>query len=311
MKLCLATNILEHDAFFRFVEAVRGEHPDVAFVVAGDLLNVFPEPGEDLRGSIFQDLYGGALIADGLDELVRTRFRDVARSRLVDPLRQMFSGTGERYADATRCAARRYGRFFDRLDAARGASPFIFVPGNMDYPRLCYAETRHREGITQIDADFIELSGVRVGGVGGIPNTNHPFRGVVEISPYEMTEAEYARRLRQTRDVDVLVTHLSPEEYPPLDAFLADSPVRLLVCRAPFNFRREGDYRGRLETEVRYGKQVIKVRPFDHPANTAYLLDLDQGLRPEAIQTLRWTDSAEPLPTDARAPLRHRACAPV
>ena len=62
MKLVLASNILEHPAFARFLQSAVARVPDAAICVTGDLLNVFPEPGEDLQGSIVHELYGGELI---------------------------------------------------------------------------------------------------------------------------------------------------------------------------------------------------------------------------------------------------------
>lgn len=292
MKVVLASNILEHAAFPAFVEAARHRYGEVAFLVAGDLLNVFPEPGEDLEGSIFHEIYGGDLIVTEMERLVKGRFADVAESRFLGPLRELFVSSGATYARGKEIASRRYGQLFARLAPALGGSRCYFIPGNMDYPALGFAHVRDTPALHQLDCDVVALGACRVGGVGGVPNTVHPFRGVAEISPYEMTEGEYDRRLRQLWGVDVLVTHVSPEEHPGLDSFLRDSPVRLLICRAPFDFRRQGDFRGQLALGTRAGKHVIKVRPFDYPTNAAFVLDLGGTVDPPAAELFTWTSEA-------------------
>jgi hypothetical protein len=288
MRLCLASNLLEHDGFFGFVRAVRREIPDALFLVAGDLLNVFPEPGEDLRGSMFHELFGGDLIVDEMNRLVRTRFAAPEQSRFVEPLRQMFLPAGSRHVEARELAARRYARYFDGLQAALQGGQLMFIPGNMDYPYLAHHHAMLRPGLMPLDGDVVELACVRLAGLGGIPRSAHPFRGVAEISPYEMTDEEYARRLEGLRGVRVLVTHLSPDEHPALDRFVAESDLDLLICRAPFDFRRQSDFRGKLEIEQRRGKTVIKIRPFEHPENVAFVVDLARGTGPDAVETFRW-----------------------
>ena len=61
MELVLVSNVLEHAGFPDFVRAVSKAHPNASILSTGDFLNVFPEPGEDLRASIFYELFGGAI----------------------------------------------------------------------------------------------------------------------------------------------------------------------------------------------------------------------------------------------------------
>ena len=102
----------------------------------------------------------------------------------------------------------------------------------MDYPLISERFLRHYPNIHQLDGIAIDCDGVQLAGLGGVPNTVHPFRNVVEISPYEMTESEYERRLNRLWGVDVLLTHISPQEYPPLLHFVQNSPLKMLICRA-------------------------------------------------------------------------------
>ncbi|MFM2068614.1 MAG: hypothetical protein RLZZ584_3523 [Pseudomonadota bacterium] len=292
MKLILVTNILEHAGFEDFVRDALAHHPDARFLVAGDLLNVFPEPGEDLDGSIYRDIHGSEDIHRGMAELLQTRLQAPASSAFVAPLKAMFSPTGKTFKIAQKIARERYRSFFERLAGhiERYSSKFLFIPGNMDYPYLAQdAISRCEERFVQIDVDHFERDGVRIGGLGGIPNTAHPFRGVTEISPYEMAASEYDRRLASIAGVDVLVTHLSPAEHPPLAEFARAHALKFLVCRAPFDFRREADFRGELGCSLLDGTVVIQVRPFEHPVNTFCMLSLGEDVAGGArIETYRW-----------------------
>lgn len=287
MKLLLTSNILEHAAYPAFLRAAGEAFPSAAVLFCGDLLNVFPEPGEDLEGSIFHELYGGDLITSEMTRLVAARFRGADSSCFLEPLRGMFLPTGPQASRARQIASARYERLFPRLEEALGLRSFYFIPGNMDYPRLAERASVSSR-VRMFDQEVLDLEGIKIGGLGGIPNTVHPFRGVTEISPYEMCGAEYERRLRALWGVDVLVTHLSPEELPALRTFLLESPAKLLICRAPFDFTRAGDFRGKLETQEYGDKRVIKVRPFEMPG-AAFVLELtrEQCSAP-GIEVFHW-----------------------
>ena len=281
MKLILLSNILEHADFPKFLAEVSKQEPQALFVVTGDLLNVFPEPGEDLKGSIFYELYGDMMLS-GMDELIANRFKNVKESPLVEPLFHMFSPMGQNYEKAKAIACDRYKQFFDQvrwLLKDTGRLRFLYIPGNMDYPFLSAIEVADDPRFIQLDHEAVLIDGVCVGGLGGIPNTAHPFRQIAEISPYEMHEAEYERRLSSLSGVRVLLTHLSPSESPALKQFLRTTPVELLICRAPFDFNRDQDFRGELCTYEEEGKSVICVRPFEGPENTYYEVELGHEKR--------------------------------
>ena len=293
MKIVLASNVLEHPGIASFLTAACRRWPASAVLVSGDLLNFFPEPGEDLEGSIFHEIYPDGLIVREMDRLVETRFAAPDQSRFIAPLRDMFLPTGPNVAKTRALARARYQRLFATLDGAMGNQRLYFIPGNMDYPRLADEAARQSRNLEMLDDDIVDLDGVRLAGLGGVPNTVHPFRGVVEISPYEMTEAEYGRRLNNLAGVDVLVTHVSPEECPMLRDFLEHTPLKLLICRAPFNFNRVSDFRGALEIQKVGSKHVIKVRPFDHPENHAFVIDLaPDRLAVLDVEVFRWEAAA-------------------
>ena len=61
-KLLLLSNLLENINIEKFIEKARDQLSSFDFLVTGDLLNIFPEPGEDLQGSIFHEIFGGDLL---------------------------------------------------------------------------------------------------------------------------------------------------------------------------------------------------------------------------------------------------------
>ncbi|MGI9279418.1 MAG: metallophosphoesterase family protein [Endozoicomonas sp.] len=280
MKFLLASNTLEHFAFKDFIRAALHTHTNAHILFTGDLLNVFPEPGENLEGSIFFELFGDIMVRE-MKSLIHSRFRDVQNSKLTPLLKQMFQPMGDFSNEAKQIARQRYSSLFTELEESLGEQNLWFIPGNMDYPDLAEGHTFNSTRLIQLDQSWFEADGLKVSGLGGIPNTAHPFRNVTEISPYEMCETEYLHRLNKMVGTDVLLTHLSPDEFPPLKDFLMETQARLLICRAPFDFRRQSDFRGALKVrDYADGKSVIMVRPFDYPSNQAYVLDLFQEMGP-------------------------------
>jgi hypothetical protein len=278
VQLVLVSNVLENEAFPDFLQAALAAHPDAGVLCAGDLLNIFPEPGEDFAGSMFHEIFG-ARVVDEVRRLVETGFAAADGSWLIEPLRDMFLPGGPCARRALALADARYARLFATLAAALNGRTFHFIDGNMDYPNLSRTRAAAFPALVPIGDAVIDLNGLTLAGVGGIPNTAHPFRGVVEISPNEMTECEYERRLSRLGRVDVLCTHLSPEEAPALATLLARGGARVLVCRAPFDFRRAHDFRGRSSVRRLGDAWVIHVRPFEQPGS-ALVLHLEPGEAP-------------------------------
>jgi Icc-related predicted phosphoesterase len=272
MKLILAANTMEHPGFAAFVRDAMARYPDAALVIGGDLLNVFPEPGEDLQGSILYQIYG-QMIDDELGKLRLNHFTDVEHSPLVGPLREVFQLDGRNYTEALAIASRRYARVFSSLREALGSRIVYFIPGNMDYPEVSALFSNACPGAFQLDGDMITVDGVRLAGIGGIPHSAQPFGHVTAISPYEMTDEDFERRLASVWGADVLISHLSPDESPALESFVRESPLRLLICRSPFSLREYGNCRGLSQCDYIEGKPVIKVRPFEYPENLAFIVD--------------------------------------
>jgi hypothetical protein len=292
MLFVLVSNVLEHPGFPAFLRAATEAHPRAAVLCAGDLLNIFPEPGEDFAGSMFHEIFG-ARVVDEVRRLVATGFSAADESWLIEPLRDMFLPGGTSTRRALGIADARYARQFAAMDAALAGRPFYFIDGNMDYPSLTRVRAAETESLVPITDEVVDAGGVKLAGLGGIPNTAHPFRGVVEISPNEMSEAEYERRLSRLAGVDVLCTHLSPEEAPALADYLAEGGARVLVCRAPFDFRREGCYRGHSTVRRLGDAWVVTIRPFEWPAGSALVLDVEPDAAP-TVSVFSYEGAARP-----------------
>jgi hypothetical protein len=222
----------------------------------------------------------GARVVDEVRRLVETGFTAADDSWLVEPLRDMFLPEGRIARRALALADARYARIFAGIAGALAGRSFYFIDGNMDYPALSRERAAVAPGLVPIAETVVTVDGITLAGLGGIPNTAHPYRGVVEISPNEMSEEEYERRLESLPAVDVLCTHLSPEEAPALGRFLDRGGARVLVCRAPFDFRDARDFRGRNAIRRRGDAHVITVRPFEWPNGGAFVLDLAPGAPP-------------------------------
>ena len=291
MKYILTSNSLEHFRFPSFIQAAGEAFPDAQFILTGDLLNIFPEPGEDLGGSIFAEIFGD-MIFDEMDRLVRTGFKNPADSSFVPYLKQLFYPTGDFYEKGKQVAYHRYVKLFSEFQKVLGHHQFFYIPGNMDYPQLAAQAAQGIGQIMQLDWEVMVKDGVKIAGLGGIPHSAHPFKGVADISPYELADEEYGRRLQTLKGVDVLLTHVSPEESDLLKNYIECSSLKMLICRAPFDFSKEGDYRGALECSQFGNTPVIKVRPFDYPTNEAIVIDLtsNQRITLDNIEIFQWQD---------------------
>lgn len=297
MKLILTANTLEHPGFARFVTTAVQDNEPCAVVVCGDLLNVFPEPGEDLRGSIFYSIYGDILLQE-LPELVAEGFHNVHKTPLLQPLREMFSQGGRTFALAKSIARQRYANVFGSLRRAMGNNPLYFIPGNMDYPRLCEGFAALAPNLHTIDGRLINIDGLWLAGLGGIPESAHPFHDIVHISPNELSDYEYERRLRRLLNAHVLVTHIDPRECPVLANSIRKSGIKLVICRAPFQFDKDDDYRGTTSLDAWEGTHILTVRPFDYPHNRAGVIDLNPSfLAAPQIHWYDWHDYVPMLPS--------------
>lgn len=302
MKFIVCSNTMEVPHFYDFIAAAVVQEPDAAFLVCGDLLNVFPEPGEDLEASIFFDLYG-ELIVEEMERLRATRFGDLANSRFIKPLRDMFAVGGASYEAARLKAAARYEALFDQLARALSGRPFFVIPGNMDYPDMLRAHCDEHPNMFYLDGDTVTIEGICVGGVGGIPRSAQPFFPHVDISPYERSDDDYARALSAVHSADVVLAHLSPSESPQVESFVREGTVKSFVCRAPFELtRRTGSCRGTSRMDFVDDTLLIQARPFEPAGNHAFVVQMGAEAVPDVtVFTWQPTTPAYPAPAPVAA----------
>lgn len=272
MQLILAANTIENAHFPVFVHDAMQTYPNAAVALTGDLLNVFPEPGEDFESSIFYEIYG-ELLPQEMHRLHAQHFNDIQNSTLIAPLHEFFDPDGRTYCQALALASRRYARVFGEMSRALRGRMLYYIPGNMDYPRLGALFASSCPNIQQLDGEIMDIQGVRVAGVGGIPHSCQPFHEVAPISPYEVTDLAFERSLKAVWGAEILISHLSPAESPVLEAFVRESPVRMVICRAPFNLQSMNDCRGASQYEHSEGKWIVRVRAFEYPKNDAFVVD--------------------------------------
>ncbi|GGJ96471.1 metallophosphoesterase [Streptomyces camponoticapitis] len=170
--------------------ATAGDGAD-ALICLGDLV-LFLDYADHSRG-IFPDLFGKEN-ADRIVELRTARRFDEAR----DLGRGLWAGLEADRETAIEAAVRRqYAEMF-----AVFPTPTYATYGNVDIPALWpeYA----RPGTTVLDGERVEIAGRVFGFVGGGLRT--PMR-----TPYEISDEEYAAKVEQLGDVDVLCSHIPPE----------------------------------------------------------------------------------------------------
>ena len=289
MKFILAANILENNKFINFLEDALIAYPDAGVIATGDFLNTFPETREHLQDSIFYELYG-RLVLEEMDKLNQAKFRMLRQSPFAKSLQEMFLPMGEYYQKVQQMAARRYEKMFSHIEAILGQNNMYFVPGDMDYPTLAECVTRRSSCFHSLDFKLITLDGTQIAGIGGTPENVKPIPGVVDLTPNEMATAEFKRRLKRLWGVDVLVTHIAPEESGELRDFIKKSPVKLVICKAPFQRKNQENFRGKLEISTIKNTQIIKIRPFETVKHRAMVIDISKGnFDLQAVDIFEWS----------------------
>ena len=289
MRLILAANILENDSFANFIEAAHQKYPDASFFIAGDILNTFPEDRQYLPDSIVCELYG-KLVIEQMDKVVQSRFRKLKASPFDAPLRECFLPTGECYEKAHLLAQRRYERFFSRIDSLLEEHELYFVSGDMDYPNWAECITRMSSKIHALDSKVITKEGLRIAGLGGVPDTVPAIHDVIDLVPNAMANAEFKRRLNSLWGVDVLMTHIAPEENSDLMTFVKKSPLKVLICRSQFNFSDKHNIDGPSQITQIKDKYVVRVGPFKTSNYQALMIQFAKGnLEPALADKFEWT----------------------
>lgn len=290
--------------FYAFLAASGVEHPGSAVAICGDLLNVFPEPGEDLEASIFFDIYGDMMVEE-MARLRATRFDDIAASRLMGPLRDMFGADGPTRRVAEHIAAARYEEVFERLRQALGERHLFITPGNMDYPAMLARHCRRYANMHCLDGTCETVDGIRIGGVGGIPRSSQPFYPMVDISPYERSDEDFAAAFSAVEAAQVVLTHASPSEASAVDRFIDNGRAAALLCRAPFDLERPtGSCRGVSRVHYQGNMLTVATRPFEPQENHAFVVDIRDNRVPD-IEIFAWVPDSSRYGTDAASHLPH------
>lgn len=158
-------------------------------LVLGDLINYI-----DYRTNegIVADISGRHLV----DEFVRLRVVE-GNEAASDYWRGQWDGRADELQDRYRAAAENAYR--EVCSALRGCEAYVTY-GNVDRPGMLAANLP--PGARFVDAEVVEVAGLRIGFAGG---------GLTSIgTPGEVTEAEMASKLEQIGSVDILATHVPP-----------------------------------------------------------------------------------------------------
>ncbi|MBO3745572.1 metallophosphoesterase family protein [Streptosporangiaceae bacterium NEAU-GS5] len=161
-----------------------------ALVCLGDLV-LFVDYADHSQG-IFADLFGAEKAAEFIGLRTEGRF-DEARVMSAE----LWSALGGDPRAHVEAAVRgQYAAIFAAMPV-----PAYLTYGNVDLPAL-WAEYA-RPGHQILDGETAEIGGLRFGFVGGGLRT--PYR-----TPYEIDDADYARKVAAVGRVDVLCSHIPP-----------------------------------------------------------------------------------------------------
>jgi Icc-related predicted phosphoesterase len=161
-----------------------------ALICLGDLV-LFVDYADHAQG-IFADLFGAGKAAEFIGLRTEGRF-DEARAMSAE-LWATLGGDPRTHIEAA--VRDQYAEIFAVLPV-----PAYLTYGNVDLPRL-WAEFA-RPGHHILDGETAEIGGLTFGFVGGGLRT--PYR-----TPYEIDDAEFARKVRAVGQVDVLCSHIPP-----------------------------------------------------------------------------------------------------
>lgn len=189
MRIHVASDV--HGASAALAEAADG--CDI-FVCLGDLILFldYEEPG---RG-IFADLFGEAHARAYIEARTANRFDD-ARDLSADAWARLgITDPTERWEVMQGMVRLQYAELFDAMP-----SPAFLTYGNVDVPAMWPDYVR--EGHIVVDAQVVDVAGMRWGFVGG--GLVSPMR-----TPYEIPEADFAAKVDALGPVDILFSHIPP-----------------------------------------------------------------------------------------------------
>lgn len=164
------------------------------FVCLGDLI-LFLDYDDPTRG-IHADLFGAEHTAAYISARTAGRFDEARELSAQAWAARGVTDPAQRWATIEAMVRVQYEQLFAAMP-----TPALLTFGNVDVPALWpqFAQVGHRV----VDGEVVEVSGLRMGFVGG--GLVSPMR-----TPYELTETEYAAKVAALSDVDLLFTHLPP-----------------------------------------------------------------------------------------------------
>lgn len=164
------------------------------FVCLGDLI-LFLDYDDPTRG-IHSDLFGADHTRDYIAARTAGRFEDARELSAAAWARRGVLDPAQRWETLEGLVEQQYAELFGAMP-----EPAVLTYGNVDVPDLW---PRHlRPGHRVLDAQAIDIDGIRFGFVGG--GLVSPMR-----TPYELEPEAYAAKLDQLGPVDVLFVHIPP-----------------------------------------------------------------------------------------------------
>ena len=185
--------VLAADIHGAFDDLARGLHPDDTLIIAGDTLTFMDF--EDFSKAILSAAFSVEELAEGIKEMAAGN---------VDRIRDAFR-------EITTPGEEKYQRMLPRITAEYEALAKVLpqesylIYGNDDYPALM---KRILDGAGSIvESGVVTLGDRKIGMVSGLPS------GPSTIGfPGELEGEEYDRRIESLGPVDVIVTHVPPED---------------------------------------------------------------------------------------------------
>ena len=189
MRLHVVSDV--HGAVLELSRAADGA--DV-FVCLGDLI-LFLDYDDPARG-IFADLFGEEHARAYIEARTANRFDEARDLSSAAWARLGVTDADQRWSLMRSMVKAQYEELFDAMP-----TPALLTYGNVDVPALWPEYLR--EGYRIVDAEVVEVEGMRWGFVGG--GLLSPMR-----TPYEISEPEYAEKVAALGPVDILFTHIPP-----------------------------------------------------------------------------------------------------
>jgi len=170
-----------------------------ALLVLGDLIDFVDY--DDHSGGILGRVFGAEVV--GRFARIRVSGRP---GELGEYARSLWSGLTDPTATLEDAVREQYREIFDAL---AGCPPCYLTPGNVDLPHL-WPEFLS-DGLHMLDGDTVELDGLRLGFVGGLPlPPTVPTPRAGPWRPYVRSRAEFDAACARLAGVDLLCSHVPP-----------------------------------------------------------------------------------------------------